>query len=209
MSGTLLDVTGIETFYGPIQAIRGVSLQVEQGQIVTVLGANGAGKTTLVNLLPRFYEVTSGAIRVDGIDARNVTIRSLREQVAMVTQENILFHDTVWNNICYGMTNVSKERVLSAAQAALAHDFIQELPQKYGTVIGERGTRLSGGQRQRLADLDRLAGRRLGKNRPRRGQGGEAADARPADQHLHLRTSTGRGRASYHHEYSTTLAVLS
>jgi subfamily B ATP-binding cassette protein MsbA len=96
-------------------------------------------------------ELTSGSIRVDGIDIREVTIRSLREQIAMVTQENILFFDTVWNNICYGLSNVSKEKVTAAAQAALAHDFIMELPQRYDTLIGERGTRLSGGQRQRIA----------------------------------------------------------
>jgi len=91
------------------------------------------------------------AIRIDGQNIREVTIKSLREQIAMVTQENILFHDTVWNNICYGLTNIPKEKVIAAAQAALAHDFITELPLGYDTVIGERGTRLSGGQRQRIA----------------------------------------------------------
>jgi subfamily B ATP-binding cassette protein MsbA len=88
---------------------------------------------------------------MDGVDTREVTIRSLREQIAIVTQENILFFDTLWNNICYGLSNVSKEKVVAAAQAALAHDFIMELPQGYDTLIGERGTRLSGGQRQRIA----------------------------------------------------------
>jgi len=115
------------------------------------VGSSGAGKTTLVNLLPRFYELTIGSIRIDGVAISEVTIRSLREQIAMVAQENILFHDTVWNNICYGLTNVPKDRVVAAAQAALAHDFITELPLQYDTVIGERGTRLSGGQRQRIA----------------------------------------------------------
>jgi subfamily B ATP-binding cassette protein MsbA len=90
-------------------------------------------------------------IRIDDADARQFTLRSLREQIAMVTQENILFHDTVWNNISYGLGSVNKDRVIAAAQAALAHDFIQELPLGYDTVIGERGTRLSGGQRQRIA----------------------------------------------------------
>ena len=94
---------------------------------------------------------SSGTICIDGIDLRSVTLRSLRAQIAMVTQENILFHDTVWNNICYGLADVPKERVIAAAQAALAHDFIRELPQGYDTLIGERGTRLSGGQRQRIA----------------------------------------------------------
>ena len=119
--------------------------------MIALVGSSGAGKTTLVNLLPRFYEVSSGAILLDGRDVREVTIRSLREQIAMVTQENILFHDTVLNNICYGMSGVPQERVIQATQAALAHDFIMELPQGYNTLIGERGTRLSGGQRQRIA----------------------------------------------------------
>jgi subfamily B ATP-binding cassette protein MsbA len=118
---------------------------------VAIVGSSGAGKTTLVNLLPRFYELASGSIRIDALDIRQVTIRSLREQIAMVAQENVLFHDSVWNNICYGLTSVPKERVVAAAQAALAHDFIVELPKQYDTVIGERGTRLSGGQRQRIA----------------------------------------------------------
>ena len=128
-----------------------ICLSARRGEVIALVGSSGAGKTTLVNLIPRFYEATSGAIRIDGVDIRGVTIRSLREQIAMVTQENILFFDTVWNNICYGLTTVPREKVISAAQAALAHDFIMELPKGYDTLIGERGTRLSGGQRQRIA----------------------------------------------------------
>ena len=128
-----------------------ICLNARRGEVIALVGSSGAGKTTLVNLIPRFYEATSGAIRIDGVDIRGVTIRSLREQIAMVTQENILFFDTVWNNICYGLTTVPREKVVSAAQAALAHDFIMELPKGYDTLIGERGTRLSGGQRQRIA----------------------------------------------------------
>ena len=131
--------------------LDGISLKARRGEVIALVGSSGAGKTTLVNLVPRFYEATSGAIRIDGVDIRGVTIRSLREQIAMVTQENILFFDTVWNNICYGLTSVPKEKVVAAAQAALAHDFIMELPKGYDTLIGERGTRLSGGQRQRIA----------------------------------------------------------
>ncbi|HWY45713.1 MAG TPA: ABC transporter ATP-binding protein [Candidatus Sulfotelmatobacter sp.] len=131
--------------------LRNIQLTAKRGEVVAFVGSSGAGKTTLVNLIPRFYDVTSGGILIDGTDIRNVRLRSLRGQIAIVTQENILFHDTVWNNICYGLAGVSRDRVLSAAQAALAHDFIQELPQGYDTVIGERGTRLSGGQRQRIA----------------------------------------------------------
>jgi ATP-binding cassette, subfamily B, bacterial MsbA len=116
-----------------------------------VVGSSGAGKTTLVNLLPRFHEVTAGSVQIDGVDIRELNLRSLRNQIAMVTQENILFHDTVRNNICYGMNAVPQEKVVEAAHTALAHDFILELPEGYDTVIGERGTRLSGGQRQRIA----------------------------------------------------------
>jgi subfamily B ATP-binding cassette protein MsbA len=131
--------------------LQDICLRARRGEVVALVGSSGAGKTTLVNLVPRFYEATSGAIRIDGVDTRDVTIKSLREQIAMVTQENILFHDTVWNNISYGLQNVPDARVVAAAKAALAHDFIMELPQGYSTVIGERGTRLSGGQRQRIA----------------------------------------------------------
>ncbi|GAC1701479.1 MAG: lipid A export permease/ATP-binding protein MsbA [Candidatus Acidiferrum sp.] len=131
--------------------LQNIWLTARKGEVIAVVGSSGAGKTTLVNLLPRFHDPTFGMIRIDGKDIREVTVRSLREQIAMVAQENILFHDTVWNNICYGLSNVPKARVLAAAQAALADEFISELPKGYDTVIGERGTRLSGGQRQRIA----------------------------------------------------------
>ena len=131
--------------------LKDISLAAKKGEVIALVGQSGAGKTTLVNLVPRFYEPTSGTVRIDGTDIKKVTLRSLREQIAVVTQENILFHDTVWNNISYGLGNVKRERVIAAAQAALAHDFIQELPLGYDTLIGERGTRLSGGQRQRIA----------------------------------------------------------
>ncbi len=131
--------------------LRDVSLKARAGEVIAIVGSSGAGKTTLVNLLPRFYRVNSGAVRLDGMDVREVTLRSLREQMAIVTQETILFNDTVWNNICYGRPGLPKERVEDAAKAALAHDFILELPQGYQTVLGDRGQRLSGGQRQRIA----------------------------------------------------------
>jgi subfamily B ATP-binding cassette protein MsbA len=131
--------------------LQQVNFTANKGEVIAVVGSSGAGKTTLVNLIPRFHEVSSGSILIDGTDIRKMNLRSLRNQIAMVTQENILFHDTVVNNICYGMGDVPRERVIEAAQAALAHDFITELPQGYDTVIGERGTRLSGGQRQRIA----------------------------------------------------------
>jgi subfamily B ATP-binding cassette protein MsbA len=131
--------------------LREISLVARAGEVIAIVGSSGAGKTTLVNLLPRFYPVTSGVLRIDGMDVREVTLRSLREQMAIVTQETILFNDTVWNNICYGQPGLPQERVEAAAKAALAHEFIKELPQGYQTMLGDRGQRLSGGQRQRIA----------------------------------------------------------
>jgi len=131
--------------------LRDVSFTANAGEVIAMVGSSGAGKTTLVNLLPRFYPVNSGAVRLDGMDVREVTLHSLRGQMAIVTQETILFNDTVWNNICYGQPGLPLERVEAAARAALAHDFILELPRGYQTILGDRGQRLSGGQRQRIA----------------------------------------------------------
>jgi ATP-binding cassette, subfamily B, bacterial MsbA len=115
------------------------------------VGTSGAGKTTLMNLLPRFYDVAEGRITIDGIDVREVSLKSLRDQIGLVTQETVLFNDTVRANIAYGLDDVDEARIESAARAAFAHDFILDLPRRYDTVIGERGSRLSGGQRQRIA----------------------------------------------------------
>ena len=131
--------------------LRSVSLTVKAGQMVAIVGRSGAGKTTLVNLLPRFYDVSSGAILVDGIDIRNVSIASLRGQIGIVTQDTVLFDDTVASNIAYGTATATPADIEAAARAANAHDFIQALQQGYETKIGERGQLLSGGQRQRLA----------------------------------------------------------
>jgi subfamily B ATP-binding cassette protein MsbA len=131
--------------------LRDVDLEIRAGEIVAVVGASGAGKTTLVNLVPRFFDVTAGRLMLDGRDVRQLTLNSLRRQVGIVTQETILFNDTVRNNIAYGQPNISHSAVMSAAHAALAHDFIMEMPEKYDTIIGERGLKLSGGERQRLA----------------------------------------------------------
>lgn len=136
---------------GEADTLHGINLKVPAGSVVAIVGSSGAGKSTMLSLLPRFYDATSGTVRVDGNDVRTVTLRSLREQIAIVTQETILFDDTIWSNLCYGQPNLPKEKVVRAAQAALAHDFILETPKGYDTVIGDRGQRLSGGQRQRLA----------------------------------------------------------
>ncbi|MGA2900678.1 MAG: ABC transporter ATP-binding protein [Candidatus Acidiferrales bacterium] len=136
---------------GETPTLRNLKLKIPAGAVVAIVGSSGAGKTTLVNLLPRFYAATSGSVRIDGHDVREVTLRSLREQMAIVTQETILFNDTIWNNLCYGRPNMPEEKVIAAAKAALAHDFILQMPAGYQTLIGDRGQRLSGGQRQRLA----------------------------------------------------------
>ena len=133
------------------EVLKGVSLTVRRGEVVALVGPSGAGKSTLANLLPRFYDVTDGAILLDGQDVRGVTVASLRKQMGKVTQETVLFNDTVRNNIAYGRPDVPMERIEQAAAAAYAQEFIARLPEGYDTVIGERGTRLSGGERQRLA----------------------------------------------------------
>jgi subfamily B ATP-binding cassette protein MsbA len=133
------------------EILRNVNLETRAGEIVAIVGSSGAGKSTLVHLIPRFFDVTSGAIKLDGYDIRDFTLASLRAQIGIVTQETILFNDTVRNNIAYGQPNVTKEAVTEAANAALAHDFIMRLPEGYDTMIGERGLRLSGGERQRIA----------------------------------------------------------
>ena len=136
---------------GDAPTLKNIDLNVRAGAVVAIVGSSGAGKTTLVNLLPRFYSPTTGSVRIDGTDLRDVTLRSLREQMAIVTQETILFNDTIWNNLCYGRPNMPEDKVFAAAKAALAHDFITQMPKGYQTEIGDRGQRLSGGQRQRLA----------------------------------------------------------
>jgi subfamily B ATP-binding cassette protein MsbA len=128
-----------------------VSFTVRAGQVVALVGLSGAGKTTLVNLLPRFYDVTEGAILIDGTDIRDVSLPSLRAQIALVTQDTVLFDDTVANNIAYGAPQATPAQIEAAARAAHAHDFIANLDGQYQARIGERGQRLSGGQRQRLA----------------------------------------------------------
>ncbi|MEQ1897250.1 MAG: lipid A export permease/ATP-binding protein MsbA [Vicinamibacterales bacterium] len=131
--------------------LGGINLRVEAGTMLAIVGRSGAGKSTLVNLIPRLYDVTSGAVRIDGRDIRDATLQSLRAQIGIVTQETVLFDDTVAANIAYGQPEASREDVEAAARAAHAHEFIVNLPGGYDTRIGERGQRLSGGQRQRLA----------------------------------------------------------
>lgn len=130
--------------------LKNINLEAKKGEVIALVGMSGGGKTTLVNLIPRFFDVSEGKIMIDGIDVRNIKLSNLRDQVAFVTQEPILFNDTVYSNIAYGRTNASYEDVMSAAKSAYAYDFIMDFPDGFNTVIGEFGNRLSGGQKQRL-----------------------------------------------------------
>jgi ATP-binding cassette subfamily B protein len=131
--------------------LRNVDLVAEPGETIAIVGPTGAGKTTLVNLLPRFYDVTGGTVTIDGVDVRDVTLPSLRQQIGVVLQDSFLFSDTVMNNIRFGRPEATDEEVVAAAQLARAHDFIERLPDGYQTVLGERGSGLSQGQRQLLS----------------------------------------------------------
>jgi subfamily B ATP-binding cassette protein MsbA len=132
-------------------ALRDISLTAKPGQMVAIVGPSGAGKTTIANLIPRFYDPVAGAICIDGIDIKTVTLDSLREQIGIVPQETVLFNGTVYENILYGKLEATEEQVIAAAKAANAHEFIMKTTDGYNTQIGERGSKLSGGQRQRIA----------------------------------------------------------
>jgi subfamily B ATP-binding cassette protein MsbA len=136
--------------YDKGSVLRDINLNVKAGEIVALVGMSGGGKTSLVNLIPRFYEVIQGAVLIDNVDIRNASIASLRRQIAIVTQEPILFNDSVRNNIAYGNPDASEKKIIEAAEAAYAYDFIKRMPSGFDTSIGELGGHLSGGQKQRL-----------------------------------------------------------
>lgn len=163
---TVVERPGAKDFGGPVETIAfekvvfsygeghvldGVSLEVRGGQRIAIVGGSGSGKTTLVSLLPRFYDVTGGALKINGLDVRDMTIPSLRRLMGIVTQDTVLFNDTVANNISYGSREATRDQVIEAARRANAHDFIMAMPDQYETRIGDLGVRLSGGQKQRLA----------------------------------------------------------
>jgi len=140
----------VDFSYGEKSVLKNINLDVKNGEVLALVGMSGGGKTSLVNLIPRFYDVNKGSISIDGIDIRKASIASLRKQIAIVTQEPILFNDTVRNNIAYGCPDASDEKIKAAAQAAYAYNFIQDFPKQFDTPIGELGGRLSGGEKQRI-----------------------------------------------------------
>ena len=146
-----LEFRAVSFRYEEKPVLRDVSFRVNAGKTVAIVGPSGAGKTTIANLILRFYDVVSGGVFIDGVDIRERTIKSVRDQMAIVTQDTILFNDTVLNNIAYGSRDKTEQQIIDAARAAFAHDFIEHLPQGYQTIIGEQGARLSGGQRQKIA----------------------------------------------------------
>jgi ATP-binding cassette, subfamily B, bacterial MsbA len=146
-----IDIRDVTFRYEETPVLKNIDLSIKAGEVVAFVGMSGGGKTTLVNLIPRFYDVSQGQILIDGHDIRHVTIESLRGQIGIVTQQTILFNDTVRNNIAYGNIEKTDEDIIQAAKAANAHDFIMNLPKQYDTVIGEQGAKLSGGERQRIS----------------------------------------------------------
>jgi len=146
-----IDYENVSFKYEEDWVLKNINLHIKTGEVVAFVGSSGGGKTTLVNLLPRFYDVSSGKVLIDGWDIRDVTVESLRGMIGIVTQQTILFNDTVRNNIAYGKINEPFEEIVKAAKAAYAHGFIQNLPNGYDTVIGEQGVKLSGGERQRIS----------------------------------------------------------
>jgi subfamily B ATP-binding cassette protein MsbA len=131
--------------------LKNINLKIQPGQVAAIVGPSGVGKSTLVNMIARFYDPDSGAVKIDGVDIRNYTLKSLRDQISFVLQEALLFHAPVWKNIAYGKPDAPRRELIRAAELANAHEFIEKMPQGYETMIGERGVTLSGGQRQRIA----------------------------------------------------------
>jgi subfamily B ATP-binding cassette protein MsbA len=136
---------------GKTPVLKNVSFEIEPGQVAAIVGPSGTGKTTIISLVPRLYDPQSGTIKIDGEDIRRYKLKSVREQISFVLQETLLFHTTIWENIAYGRPDATRHQIIRAAKQANAHDFIEQLPEGYSTMVGERGVTLSGGQRQRIA----------------------------------------------------------
>jgi subfamily B ATP-binding cassette protein MsbA len=146
-----INIEGVTFCYEKTPVLKTINLSIKAGEVIAFVGMSGGGKTSLVNLIPRFYDVNEGRVLIDGYDIRDVSLQSLRKQIAIVTQQTILFNDTVRNNIAYGDIQRTEEDIINAAKAANAHDFIIRLPKGYDSNIGELGTKLSGGEKQRIS----------------------------------------------------------
>jgi subfamily B ATP-binding cassette protein MsbA len=147
-----IEFDNVSFSYSPDQPIlKDVSFKIEAGQVAALVGPTGAGKTTIIGLIPRFYDPTSGTVKIDGIDVRQFRQKSLRQQISLVLQETVLFHGPIWKNIAYGKPSASRGEIFRAAEMANAHEFVEKMPEGYDTIVGERGVTLSGGQRQRIA----------------------------------------------------------
>jgi len=147
-----IEFRGVSFAYNhQVPVLRDINLTIRKGEVFAIVGPSGSGKSTLVDLIPRFYDPTAGEVCIDNINVKHLKVRSLREKIGIVTQETILFNDTVRNNIAYGLEDCSLEAIIAAAKAANAHNFIMEMPQQYDSIIGDRGVKLSGGERQRLS----------------------------------------------------------
>ena len=151
MSENVIELIHLQKQFGDHAVLHDINLSVKKGEVLSIIGASGSGKSTLINLIPRFYDVTGGCIRIDGQDIRTLTQKSLREAIGMVQQEVYLFAGSVLENIAYGKPGASRAEVEEAAKLAGAHEFISALPHGYDTYVGERGVRLSGGQKQRIS----------------------------------------------------------
>lgn len=146
-----IEFKNVSFAYEKEPVLKNISIKIEKGKTIALVGPSGGGKSTLADLVPRFYDPTEGAVLLDGVDIRDYDLESLRKLIGVVTQESILFNDTIFNNIAFGMPHVNEEDVVNAAKVANAHDFITATESGYQTFIGERGSKLSGGQRQRIA----------------------------------------------------------
>ena len=155
MNKSVLELKNIKRHFGKgetkTEVLKGIDLKINAGEIVALIGPSGSGKSTLVDLIPRYYDVTEGQICIDGVDIRDHKVRDLRSLIGNVNQEAILFNDTIFNNIAFGVEGATMEQVIAAAKIANAHDFIMEKEEGYQTNIGDRGSKLSGGQRQRIS----------------------------------------------------------
>jgi subfamily B ATP-binding cassette protein MsbA len=147
-----IEFRNVDFAYQPDRPVlKNVSFRIEPGQVAALVGPTGAGKTSIISLIPRFYDPASGVVEVDGVDVKRLQQKSLRQQISFVLQETLLFHAPVWSNIAYGKPEATRAEILRAAELANAHEFIEQMPEGYNTIVGERGVTLSGGQRQRIA----------------------------------------------------------